>query len=178
MQMSKQVYNNLGMIVAMGKNREIGYNNQLIWRIKEDLTFFKNTTMNSHVIMGRNTYNSMPKNLPGRQYIVLSQNKEYTLEKPKIVCHSPEEVLKIISSNPTENFWVIGGGVIYKIFLPNVSSLWITEIDSTFPLADTYFPAYNEQEWTEQSCMEKSENNLIFRHKCLKRVKEQEENIR
>ena len=66
---------NLGLIVAIGKNREIGYQNKLIWRIKEDLDFFKNITMNSYIIMGRTTYESLPKNLSGRKYIILSSNK-------------------------------------------------------------------------------------------------------
>ncbi len=72
---TNNVRNNLDLIVAKGKNNEIGYKKDLIWRIKEDLLFFKDVTMNSYIIMGRNTYESMPKKLPGRKYIILSKNE-------------------------------------------------------------------------------------------------------
>lgn len=66
---------NLSLIAAIGQNMELGYQNDLIWRIKEDLQFFKEKTMGTYIIMGRKTYESLPKNLPGRKYIVLTSDK-------------------------------------------------------------------------------------------------------
>ena len=112
MALQNNKYPNLGLIVAMGQKGEIGYQNDLFWRIKEDLTFFKNTTMDSYIIMGRNTYDSMPKNLKGRSYIVLSRDNKFNLESPKIVHRNVNETLSFISHEKDSKFWVVGGGII------------------------------------------------------------------
>lgn len=161
-------YHNLGLVVAMGKNGEIGYKNNLIWRIREDLDFFKNTTMGSYMIMGRNTYNSMPKNLEGRKYIVLSRDNNFTLDQPKIVYHVIDEVLSRIEQEQNSKFFVVGGGMIYKTFLPYLSTMYITQIEDTFSLADTYFPQFNENEWTKiTDNLKQSEEGINYRHTVL-----------
>ncbi len=162
-------YDNLGLIVAMGKNREIGYKNNLIWSIKEDLLFFKKVTMDSYIIMGKNTYESMPKNLKGRTYIVLSRNKDFTLEPPKIVHRSIDETLLFIDKNKKEKFWVVGGGIIYQEFLPFVSKMHITKINDSFMGADAFFPAYNSEDWYEQDSDMLYEENISYKHVLLKR---------
>lgn len=153
----------------MGKNREIGYKNNLIWSIKEDLLFFKKVTMDSYIIMGKNTYESMPKNLKGRTYIVLSRNKDFNLEPPKIVHRNIDETLSFIDENKEEKFWVVGGGIIYKEFLPFVSKMHITKINDSFVGADTFFPAYNSEEWYEQDSDMFIEENISYKHVLLKR---------
>lgn len=158
-------YENLGLIVAMGRNREIGYNNDLIWRIKEDLDYFKTTTMGSYMIMGRKTYDSMPKNLPGRKYIVLSRSGDLILDSSKILHRSVEETLDFVSKSGALKFYVVGGSTIYKEFLPYVSHMHITEIDDEFSLADTYFPPFKEEEWLVSYGKTKdTQDNLRYRH--------------
>lgn len=168
----KNKFKNLGLIVAMGENGEIGSNNNLIWKIKEDLNFFKNVTMDSYIIMGRNTYNSMPKNLRGRNYIVLSKNENFNLDAPKLVYRSVEETLKFISQKPASKFWVVGGGAIYEAFLPFINIMHITQIKDSYSNADTFFPDYNVDDWYqnigEELC---SENNIRYRHMLLQRKK-------
>ncbi len=166
----ENVYFNLGLIVAMGQNREIGQNNNLIWKIKEDLNFFKNVTMNSYIIMGRNTYDSMPKNLSGRKYIVLSRNNDFILDSTKMVHRNIEETLEFVKKNNTVNFWVIGGGKIYTSFLPFVNTMHITKIEDSYKDADTFFPKFNIEEWDENiGELKYSENNIKYRHILLKK---------
>ena len=162
----KKEYANLGLIVAVGESKEIGSKNNLIWRIKEDLDFFKNVTMDSYIIMGRKTYESIPKNLLGRKYIVLSQDKYFNLETPKIINRSIDETLEFVSEKKESNFWVIGGGIIYAKFLPYVFSMHITKIHNINSEADTFFPEFNENEWQENRGEELycPENNVNYRH--------------
>lgn len=166
-------YGNLGLIVARGLNGEIGYQNALIWRIKEDLAFFKQITMNSYIIMGRKTYESMPQNLLGRRYIILSRSKNDEFDNSKIVQHNLEDTLFYVSSNPEESFWVIGGGEIYRQFLPYVSLMHITEILDT-QQADVFFPSFSEEDFVrENGVILNSPDNIFYRHSILtrKRIK-------
>lgn len=144
-------YPNLGLIVALGQNNEIGYQNQLIWRIKEDLNFFKNVTMNSYIIMGRVTYESMPKNLLGRKYIVLSKDPNYQTDNKIIIHHDINNLLALINQEKDSMFYVIGGGAIYSIFLPYVSLMHLTKINASYPSADAYFPIINDDDWIKES---------------------------
>ena len=159
-------YPNLGLIAAIAQNREIGYKKELIYRIKEDLEFFKQITMDSYVIMGRNTYESMPKSLPRRKYIVLSRDEEFNLEPPKIIHRSLEETLAFVSQELESAFWVIGGEIMYTNLLPYVDKMHITEIYAEYPGADTFFPEFNKDEWLENEgeklyC---PENDVNYRH--------------
>ncbi len=159
-------YSNLGLIVAIGQNREIGHQNKLIWRIKEDLDFFKKITMDSYIIMGRNTYKSMPKNLKGRNYIVLSRDENFSLEIPKLVHRNIDETLAFISQDSNSKFWVVGGGIIYTNFLPHVDMMHITQIDDSYSDADTFFPEFNKEEWSEEvgEDLQCSKNNVNYNH--------------
>ncbi len=159
-------YPNMGLIAAIAQNREIGYKKELICRIRDDLEFFKQITMGSYVIMGRNTYDSMPKNLPGRSYIVLSRDEEFNLEQPKIVHRSLEETLAFVTQEEDSMFWVVGGEIIYTNLLPYVDKMHITEICAKYPNADTFFPEFNKDEWQESKGEELfcSENNVHYNH--------------
>ncbi|OOE14156.1 dihydrofolate reductase [Fictibacillus arsenicus] len=135
----------ISFVVAMDENRAIGKDNDLPWYLPNDLKHFKKTTMGKPIIMGRKTYESIGKPLPGRENIVVTRDQSYEAEGTTIV-HSVDEVLKMNA----EEICVIGGSEIFKQFLPVADRLYITEIHHTFD-ADTYFPKLNDDEWKEVS---------------------------
>lgn len=155
---------NLSLIAAVGKNLELGYQNDLIWRIKEDLQFFKEKTMGTYIIMGRRTYESLPKNLPGRKYIVLTSDVNITSNDKLITFKSIFDVLKFIQSMQDSNFYVIGGGQVYGSFLPYVNSMHLTEINASFEQADTFFPIFDKNEWIQESDQLLKENEISYKH--------------
>ena len=136
----------VSMIAAVGKNLELGKNNDLIWHFKEDMKFFKDTTMGHTVVMGRKTFESLPKALPGRKNIVISSNAEYQAQGATVVA-SVEEALQIADN---EELFVIGGGKIYAEFLPYADKLYLTEINAECTDADTYFPQFNKSEYIKE----------------------------
>lgn len=136
----------VSMIAAVGKNLELGKNNNLIWHFKEDMKFFKDTTMGHTVVMGRKTFESLPKALSGRKNIVISSNAEYQAQGATVVT-SVEEALQIADN---EEIFVIGGGKIYAEFLPYADKLYLTEIDAECEDADTYFPQFNKSEYIKE----------------------------
>lgn len=136
----------VSMIAAVGKNLELGKNNNLIWHFKEDMKFFKDTTMGHTVVMGRKTFESLPKALPGRKNIVISSNAEYQAQGATVVT-SVEEALQIADN---EEIFVIGGGKIYAEFLPYADKLYLTEINAECEDADTYFPQFNKSEYIKE----------------------------
>lgn len=136
----------VSMIAAVGKNLELGKNNNLIWHFKEDMKFFKDTTMGHTVVMGRKTFESLPKALPGRKNIVISSNAEYQAQGATVVT-SVEEALQIADN---EEIFVLGGGKIYAEFLPYADKLYLTEIDAECADADTYFPQFNKSEYIKE----------------------------
>lgn len=136
----------VSMIAAVGKNLELGKNNNLIWHFKEDMKFFKDTTMGHTVVMGRKTFESLPKALPGRKNIVITSNAQYQAQGAAVVT-SVEEALQIADN---EEIFVIGGGKIYAEFLPYADKLYLTEIDAECADADTYFPQFNKSEYIKE----------------------------
>lgn len=137
----------LSIIVAIGDDQSIGKDNDLLWRLPGDLKRFKSITMGHPIIMGRRTFESLPKGaLPGRKNIVLSQNRELKLEEA-IVCHSVQEAVEEASSD--KQVFVIGGGTVYETFLPLANQLLVTHVHHQFPDADTFFPRINPDEWVE-----------------------------
>lgn len=136
----------VSMIAAVGKNLELGKNNNLIWHFKEDMKFFKDTTMGHTVVMGRKTFESLPKALPGRKNIVISSNAEYQAQGATVVT-SVEEAIQIADN---EEIFVIGGGKIYAEFLPYADKLYLTEIYAECEDADTYFPQFNKSEYIKK----------------------------
>ena len=137
---------NLSLISAIGENRELGYNNELLWKIKEDLQFYKNTTMGKYVICGRKTFESMPiKAFNGRYPIVISKSKLDNMYDV-ISFDSIDKVLEFIELNSDKEFMVIGGASIYEKFLPFVDTMYLTEIASS-KKADAYFPWFDKDMW-------------------------------
>lgn len=137
----------LSMVVAIAENNVIGKEKSLAWYLPNDLKKFKDITMNGSktMIMGRKTFESLPKVLPGRKHIILTNNKAYKVndENVKIV-HSFEELKPYIDAK--EEYFVIGGGQIFSFLLPYTKKMYITEIHENFQ-GDTFFPQYNKSEW-------------------------------
>lgn len=132
------------LIAAMGKNREIGKDNDLLWNLPLDMKFFKDTTKHSVVIMGRKNYESIPEKfrpLPHRTNIVITRNADY--QAPECyVCTSLKESIDIAASLGEENVFIIGGAQIYALALNqlDIQTIYLTHVMSEFPEADAYFP--------------------------------------
>ena len=133
----------ISIIAAIGKNRELGRGNDLIWHIKEDLKNFKNLTMGKYIVMGKNTYESLPKHLEGRKYIVLSSSLSEI--ENGLLFNDFNKLLEFIK-DVDEEVMIIGGASIYKLFLPFADKLYLTEIDSE-EKADVYFPDFNKEDY-------------------------------
>lgn len=132
----------ISLIVAVGKNRAIGRNNQLLWNIPEDMKHFKETTTGHTVIMGDRTYLSIGKPLPNRKNIVVTLNKDFVAAGCE-VRFDLDEVLREYK-NSEEEVFIIGGGIIYKLALPMVDKLYLTVVEDAPTDADTFFPDYAE----------------------------------
>jgi len=138
----------ISLIVAMDKHCLIGRDNQLPWHLPQDLAYFKKVTMNHKIIMGRKTFESIGRPLPGRENIIITRDSTYSQEGCTIL-HSIDEILKL-SSRSNEELFVIGGAEIFKEILSVSDRLYITEIDDVFE-GDTYFPDRKETEWKKIS---------------------------
>jgi dihydrofolate reductase len=136
----------ISFILAMDENRVIGKDNQLPWHLPSDLKYFKTVTMGHPVVMGRKTYESIGRLLPGRENIILTRDRDYSVEGG-IVFHSDEEFLEYTKKNPEEEYFVIGGAEIFNLLMDKVDILYITEIHAKFE-GDTFFPEINEDIWT------------------------------
>ena len=131
----------ISLIAAIGKNREIGKDNQLLWHIPEDLKRFKEITAGHPVIMGENTFFSLPCALPDRLNIVLTRDKQARF-KNVVVAHSIAEAVKKAIIKEKKEIFFIGGGAIYSQAIQLANRLYLTIIDKAFPGADTFFPDY------------------------------------
>lgn len=135
----------ISLLYAMDKNRLIGRNNQLPWHLPQDLAYFKRVTMDHKIVMGRKTFDSIGKPLPGRENIIITRDKNYLCDGCKVL-HSIDELLELSSSHKDEEIFVIGGAEIFKEILPFSDRLYITYIHHEFE-GDTFFPPTNESEW-------------------------------
>ena len=146
------------IIAAIGKNRELGKGNELIWHLPNDLKRFKKVTAGHHVIMGRKTFESLGKPLPNRTNIIITRNRNYTAEGCVIV-HSLQEA--IAAANEDENPFILGGAQIYKQALEIADVLDLTHVDASLD-ADAFFPEIDLKKWKE-----------VFREEHLKDEKHQ-----
>lgn len=143
----------LSILVAMAKNGVIGKNNGLPWHLPADLKHFKSLTMGHTLIMGRKTYESIGRPLPGRTNIIVTSQTDFKVTGT-IVVHSLDEALLMgtlsdTSSQNCERF-IIGGANLYRQTIALSQRMYITEIQRAFD-GDTYFPAYDPEEWREKS---------------------------
>ena len=152
------------IIVAATTNRVIGKDNDLAWRLPNDMNYFKNTTMGHYVIMGRKNHESIPHKfspLKGRENIVITRKKKY-LAEGCIVVNSIEDGIKIAKKNNEKEAFIIGGGEIYKLALEKnlVDRIYLTEIHAEID-GDTFFPKISNS-WKEikRTCYLKDEKHL------------------
>ena len=131
------------LIVAVGKNNELGKENDLVWHLPNDFKRFKKLTTGHHIIMGRKTFESFPKPLPNRVHVVITRNEDYKREGT-IIVHSMKEALQI-TKNDTQPF-IIGGGEIYSLGVPIADKIELTRVHGSFD-ADTFFPEIQINEW-------------------------------
>ena len=156
----------INMIVAAGRNGEIGLNGDLIWNLPGDLKRFKEITTGHPVIMGRKTWESLPKRpLPGRRNIILTRNRDFRVDGAEIA----QSIEDAIHMTRGESIFIIGGAEIYKLFLPFTDYLYLTEVDDTCANADAHLPVDMSQwEVMEQSDWKEFENTPRFRYVTLK----------
>jgi dihydrofolate reductase len=144
----------LSLIVAMGQNREIGKDNDLLWHLPADMKFFKDTTKGKAVIMGRKNYESIPpkfRPLPGRNNIVISRNADYQAPECYVVTDI-QEAIQTAGDLGEEEAFIIGGAQIYDIALQQLEldTLYITEVEASYPDAHAFFPLFNDQNWNKE----------------------------
>ncbi|CAM4157865.1 type 3 dihydrofolate reductase [Pseudoalteromonas ostreae] len=130
----------ISMVAAMAKNRVIGQDNNMPWHLPADLQHFKAVTMNKPVIMGRKTFESIGRPLPGRRNIVISRNTDYTAAGIDVVT-SPKDAISLVCES--DEVMVIGGGNVYQQFLKSADRLYLTFIDLDVA-GDTQFPDYEQ----------------------------------
>lgn len=161
----------LSLIVAMSQNRVIGKNNQLPWHLSEDLRRFKQITMGHPIVMGRKTFDSIGKPLPGRENIVITRDKNFR-EENVTVMHSVEDFLKWAAKQSREIF-VIGGAEIFRLVLPHAQKIYLTLIEKDFD-GDVFLPMIDLKkdflvvEETPVSMSQKE--NLPYRFITAKRI--------
>lgn len=161
----------VSLIVAMDSNRGIGKNNDLMWHLPADMNFFKETTKNQIVVMGRKNYDSIPEKyrpLPNRLNVILTRNKDFKAENC-LVFNSLNDCLDHFKDEKERKVFIIGGGEIYKMALDSgrLNEMYITYVNGVFD-ADTFFPQFNESEWEiqvldEQSIDEKHKYGFVIK---------------
>lgn len=136
-------------IVAVAKNNVIGNGNEIPWYLPNDLKYFKKTTLNHHIIMGRKCYESIGKPLPKRTNIIVTRDPYYIVSNC-LIAHSIEEALQIANNNGEEEAFIIGGGKIYEQTVKLWDKLHITEVDLEIE-GDVYFPKIDMSNWSLES---------------------------
>ena len=137
----------LSLIVAMAKNRVIGANNRIPWHLPNELKLFKSLTMGHHIVMGRKTYESIGRLLPGRTTVIVTRQKDYAVEGA-IVAHSIAGAIAACEGD--DEVFVIGGADLFHETLPIADRLYLTTVDAE-PEGDTFMPEFDPAEWQEAS---------------------------
>ncbi|WP_270817707.1 type 3 dihydrofolate reductase [Aeromonas sp. Y318-3] len=140
----------ISMIAAMAHDRVIGKDNQMPWHLPADLAHFKRVTLGKPVLMGRKTFESIGRPLPGRRNLVISRNPGYQAEGIEVV-GSVEAALALLAGSSVEELMVIGGGHLYAEMLPSADCLYLTQIDLAVE-GDTRFPAFDDCQWQRIEC--------------------------
>ncbi|WP_053376197.1 dihydrofolate reductase [Paenibacillus sp. FJAT-27812] len=156
------------LIAAMDRNRTIGIGNKLPWRLPAEMAFFKKMTIGKTVLMGRKTFESLPKPLVDRRNVVLTRQHDFQPEGCEIV-HSVEEALELCKN---DELMVIGGEDIYAQMLPFADTILLTEVDTAVEGGDAFFPAFSDSQWqiVEAESRESDEKNrYAFTFQTFKR---------
>ena len=137
----------VSLIAAMARNGVIGRSNRLPWRLPADLQHFKSLTLGKPIVMGRNTWESLPGLLPGRRHIIVSRDTDYRAQGGEVV-HSVDEALRAAGQVP--EIMIVGGGHFYAAMLPLADRLYLTLVEAEVE-GDAYFPAIDWSQWSEES---------------------------
>lgn len=159
----------ISLVVAASANNVIGRDGELPWRISEDLRHFKRVTMGHPIIMGRRTFESIGRALPGRTNIVLTTRSDYAAEGC-VVVNSPAAALHAAGS--AEEVMVIGGGEIYELFMPMAMRIHLTRVEAEID-GDAFFPSLLPEEWrlaSEEAQGRDDESGYSYRFQVLDRV--------
>jgi len=138
----------ISLIAAMGKNRVIGKNNQMMWHLPLEYKYFKETTLGHHIVMGRKNYEAIGRALPGRPNLVITRDKKLKI-KDSQVFNSLESAINFAKSAGETELFITGGGEIYKMALPLADRIYLTEIDYSEE-GDVYFPEFNQDNFTKK----------------------------
>ncbi len=162
-------------IVAMAKNRVIGQDNRIPWYLPADLKYFKKTTLNHHIIMGRKSFESIGRPLPKRTNIIITRNPFY-IATNCLVVNSLENALALAHENEEEEVFIIGGGEIYRMSMPLLDRLYLTEVDLE-PEGSVFFPEFDWSEWelvSEEAHAADEKNEMAYVFKVLERKKKED----
>ena len=135
----------ISLIVAAAKNNVIGKNGEMPWYLPEDLKYFKNTTWGMPIIMGRKTFESFKKHLPGRKNIVITRQSDWKADGA-VTVKSLDDALFLANETDAKEAFVIGGGEIYRLAFERTKRIYLTRVDAE-PEGDTFFPALDETIW-------------------------------
>ncbi len=159
----------ISIIAAIGENNELGKNNDLIWHLPNDLKFFKSVTTGKTVLMGRNTFWSLPKVLPNRTNIVITDMDE---DYPKeVVIYNSIEAFLEDYKNTEEEVFIIGGASIYSQFINIADKIYLTEVAATCDDAQVYFPQFDKGEYEKEIVGQNKDNGISYKHVLYKRRK-------
>lgn len=135
----------VSLIAAIGKKRELGRGNKLLFLIPEDMKLFKEKTLGHAIIMGRKTYESIGRPLPNRTNIVITRDSKYRIPDSSVkVVHSMEEAIEFGKTIEKVELFVIGGAEIYKLAMPYADKMYLTLVNKEVKDADAFFPEYDE----------------------------------
>ena len=137
----------VSIIVAMAKNRVIGNANRIPWRLPNELSLFKKLTMGHHIVMGRKTFESIGRLLPGRTTVIVTRQPDYRFEGATVV-HSLDDALTAAGND--EEVFVIGGAELYRAALPLANRIYLTTVNAA-PDGDTHMPEFDAADWREVS---------------------------
>jgi dihydrofolate reductase len=142
----------VSIIVAAAENNVIGRQGQLPWHLPADLQHFKKLTLGHPIVMGRRTFESIGRVLPGRTNIVVTGQAAWLAPDGVLIAHSLPEALALAAQQPGgEEVCIIGGGEIYREALPAIDVVYLTEVHTTVPDGDTFFPALSPTDWREET---------------------------
>ena len=156
----------VSIIAAMDRKRGIGVNNRLPWRLSADLKRFRELTMGHHIIVGRKTFESIGRPLPGRRMIVVTRDRNYKAEGCDLA-HSVEDAINLARERGESEAFICGGAEIYARSIDVADRMYLTSVDAEVA-ADTFFPEFDEREWSERASFyqpadEKNQYPFTFR---------------
>ncbi len=147
----------ISAILAVSKNGVIGIDNQLPWRLSDDLKFFKKTTLNSYIIMGRKSYESIGRPLPKRTNIIISRNLDYKADGC-IVVHSIQEAINLAQQNNQKEIFIIGGATIYEQSIDWIDRFYISNVDCEIQNGTAFFSMSLLENWKKMSSEKYTKN--------------------